>query len=182
MNFKDIKQYISSDTYRYLGNFRLKNILNLYFRNRFFRYIFWFRCSKSSNYLLSSFAKIMKSGLSKKTGIQISSSVKIGYGLYIPHGYVVINGTAEIGDNCNICQFTTIGSVKKSAATLGDNVYISPNVCIVENISIESNVVIGSGSVILKNIPEGTVVAGVPGRKLNSTIEINDYIKNPYEI
>lgn len=180
MNFNEIRKYIVSDAYRYIGRKDLKSLTKLYFKNCFFRYIFWYRLSKSKSVFLSTIAKFIKSGLSKKTGIQISSSVKIGYGLFIPHGYVVINGTAVIGDNCNFCQFTTIGSVKKNAARLADSVYVSPNVCIVEGVDIKSNVIIGAGSVIVKNISDNSVIAGVPGRELSSTLKVEDYIKNPF--
>lgn len=56
----------------------------------------------------------------------------------------MVNPTAVIGNNCNLSQFTTIGSNYDKAATIGDNVYIGPNVCILEDVHIGSQVTIGA--------------------------------------
>jgi len=180
MKNRDVIKYIKSDAFRYCGSYKFFDIIRIYLLNRFFRYIFWFRLSKSNTKLFSLVAKMFKSYLSAKTGIQISSSVNIGYGLYIPHGYVVINASAIIGNNCNLCQFTTIGSVNKKAAKLGDNVYVSPNTCIVESINIDDNVIIGAGSVVVKNVAANCIVAGVPIKVLCKLKDTNNYIKNKF--
>ena len=72
----------------------------------------------------------------------MSRNTKVGY--YIGHGGpIVVNPIAEIGNNCNLYQFTTIGSNHNHAAKIGDNTYIGPNVCIVEDVKIGNNVTIG---------------------------------------
>ena len=108
-------------------------------------------------------------GLNGSKGrIQIPYTCKIGYGLYIGHGGpVIVNPTAVIGDNCNLSQFTTIGSNEGNAAIIGNNVYVDPNVCIVENVHIGNNVTIGAGSVVTKNIPDNATIAGNYARVLN---------------
>lgn len=180
MKIKDILGYIKSDAYRYCGSCKVADILKLYIRNVFFRYLFWLRMSKSNAKIISIIAKVFKSHLSIKTGIQISSSVSIGHGLFIPHGYVVINASAIIGNNCNLCQFTTVGSINKKAAKLGDNVYVSPNTCIVESVNIDDNVIIGAGSVVVKDVAANCIVAGVPIRVLSKIDDTNKFIKNKF--
>jgi serine O-acetyltransferase len=104
----------------------------------------------------------------RKYGLQIHPQTKIGYGLYIGHGVgIIVNSTAEIGNNCNLSQFTTIGTNRKKAAIIGDNVYIGPSVCIVEDVNIGNNVTIGAGAVVVKDIPENATVAGIPAKILN---------------
>lgn len=101
-------------------------------------------------------------------GIQIPRKTKIGYGFYIGHGVgIIINGGTIIGNNCNISQFLTIGTNKRTPAVIGDNVYIGPSVCIVENVNIGNNSSIGAGSVVVKDVPENATVAGVPAKVLN---------------
>lgn len=100
--------------------------------------------------------------------LHIPPDVKIGYGLYIGHGGpVIINPTAKIGNNCNLSQFTTIGSNEGHAAQIGDNVYIGPNVCIVEDVKIGDNVTIGAGSVVTKDVPDNATAAGNYAKVLN---------------
>lgn len=94
---------------------------------------------------------------------------------------IVVSPTTVIGNNVNLSQFTTIGTNKGKAATIGDNVYIGPNVCIVEDVLIGNNVTIGAGSVVTKSIPDNATAVGNyakvinynnPGRFVNSRYEL----------
>ncbi|EPJ96496.1 serine O-acetyltransferase [Pseudomonas psychrophila] len=160
--------YIKSDLYRYHGNLKLTSFLKSFFLNRSFIYSFWFRLSKHNNLLIRNHAKALLKLKSWKYGIQIPPNTIIGYGLYIGHGMsIVINETTIIGNNCNLSQFSTIGSNHGKAAEIGDNVYIGPSVCIVENVSIGHNVTIGAGSIVLKDIPDNATSVGSPSRTVN---------------
>ena len=102
-----------------------------------------------------------------KQFIQIPKHTKIGYGLYIGHnGPVIVNSTAEIGNNCNLSQFTTIGSHTKGA-TIGNNVYIGPGVSVVGPVRIGDNVTIGAGSIVTKDIPENATAVGNYAKVIN---------------
>lgn len=174
--------YILSDLHRYHGRHGIKEFLISFFFHRSFIYTFWFRLAQSKIPLISEISKVILKLKSWKYGIQIPVDVQIGFGFYIGHGMsVVINPTATIGNNCNVSQFTTIGSNKGRAARIGDNVYIGPAVCIVEDVDIGSNSVVGAGSVVTRDVAAGTVVAGVPA-KLIKTIDDNAYIHNEWKI
>lgn len=100
--------------------------------------------------------------------IQIPRKTKIGGGLYIGHnGPVVVNPSAEIGCNCNLSQFVTIGSNQGKAARIGNNVYVGPSVCIVEDVTIGDNVTIGAGSIVTKDLPLNATAAGNYAKVLN---------------
>ena len=93
---------------------------------------------------------------------------KFGYGLYIGHGGpIVVNPTTEIGNNCNLSQFTTIGSNNNHAAKIGNNTYIGPNVCIIEDVKIGNNVTIGAGSIVTKDIPDNATAVGNYAKVIN---------------
>lgn len=181
---KEIFEYIRSDYHRYYGggyNTKAIKIIAtaLTARNHCFTYSFWLRLSKKRNpfYII---ARLKHRRLSKKYGLQIPRTTKIGYGLYIGHGIgIVINPHTVIGNNVNISQFLTIGSNKGTPATIGDNVYIGPSVCIVEDVKIGSNTTIGAGSVVTKDIPEGTTAAGVPAKVLSANNH-PEYVHNRY--
>ena len=77
-----------------------------------FMFLFWHRLSQVKGWLWL-YAKWRHSRLMFKYGLLIASSTKIGYGFFIGHPQgVVINHTAVIGNNVNISQFLTIGSMR----------------------------------------------------------------------
>lgn len=109
-------------------------------------------------------------------------NTKVGYGLYIGHeGSIVVNSTTIIGNNCNLSQFTTIGSNENNAAIIGDNTYIGPNVCIIENVQIGNNVTIGAGSVVTKDIPDNATAVGNYAKVINFN-NPGRYINNRWNI
>ena len=103
------------------------------------------------------------------TGIEIHPCAKIGKGFFIDHGMgVVIGETAEIGDNCLIYHGVTLGGVSlektKRHPTLGDNVVVGAGAKVLGAIEIGDNSRIGANAVVLKDVPQNSVVVGIPGR------------------
>ncbi|MCP9439487.1 MAG: serine O-acetyltransferase [Nitrospira sp.] len=107
------------------------------------------------------------------TGIEIHPSAKIGTGFFIDHGMgVVIGETAEIGDYVTLFQGVTLGGTGKERGkrhpTIGNHVVIGAGAKILGAIKIGDNVKIGANSVVLKNVPAGSTVIGVPARIIKS--------------
>lgn len=169
-------KYIKSDLTRYAGNTATISLIKNYVRNRSFRYCFWLRLCSADNMAVRMVAVLMHDRLSKKFGIQIPRGTKIGHGLYIGHYMsLVLHPYTEIGDNCNLSQFTTIGSSKNTPAKIGNNVYIGPGCSIVENVSIGDNAVIGAGSVVVKDVPSNCTAAGNPARVISQNFREQGY-------
>jgi serine O-acetyltransferase len=107
------------------------------------------------------------------TGIEIHPGAKIGRRLFIDHGMgVVIGETSEIGDDCLIYKGVVLGGTtlekKKRHPTLGNRVIIGSNSTVLGAITIVDGARIGSGSVVVKPVPPGATVVGVPGRIVES--------------
>src|SRR5712664_125642 len=103
------------------------------------------------------------------TGIEIHPAAKLGPGLFIDHGMgVVIGETAEVGENVSILQGVTLGGTstkrEKRHPTLGDNVVVGAGAKIIGGFRIGHGSRIGAGSVVVREVPENSVVVGVPGR------------------
>jgi serine O-acetyltransferase len=103
------------------------------------------------------------------TGIEIHPAATLGDGLFIDHGMgVVIGETAEVGENVTILQGVTLGGTslrrEKRHPTLGDNVVVGAGAKILGGFTIGAGSRIGAGSVVVREVPENSVVVGVPGR------------------
>jgi len=103
------------------------------------------------------------------TGIEIHPGATIGRRFFIDHGMgIVIGETAVVGDDCIIYQGAVLGgtSLKKEKRhpTLGKGVIVGANACVLGPIEIGDQVRIGSGSVVVRSVPAGSTVVGVPGR------------------
>lgn len=181
-DLKAVFEYIKSDCTRYNMTPSVPKILGvlIWSGNHCLRYSIWFRLSSRKN-IFRLPAKFMLRRYAVKYGIQIPGNTSVGYGLFIGHGIgIVVNPTAIIGNNCNLSQFTTIGSNHGKAAVIGDNVYIGPSVCIVEDVRIGNNVSIGAGAVVVKDIPDNATAVGVPAKVVSYT-EPGRYVTNRWQ-
>lgn len=111
--------------------------------------------------------------LEYKYGISISYRTRIGAGLYIRHfGGIVVNQKAIIGKNCNLSHQTTVGRVNRGpqigTPVIGDNVYVGPGAKVIGDIVCGNNVAIGANCVVTKDIPDNSVVVGIPGKIISS--------------
>jgi serine O-acetyltransferase len=103
------------------------------------------------------------------TGVEIHPAAKIGRGVFIDHGMgVVIGETATVGDGCLIYKGVVLGGTSLEHRVrhpqVGSDVVIGSNACILGNIEIGDGARIGSGSVVVRPVPAGATVVGVPGR------------------
>jgi serine O-acetyltransferase len=103
------------------------------------------------------------------TSIEIHPGAKIGRRFFIDHGAgVVIGETSEIGDDVLMYQGVVLGGTTlkkgKRHPTIGNNVTIGTGAVALGDITIGEGARIGSGSVVVKSVPPGTTVVGVPGR------------------
>ncbi|MDV2988617.1 MAG: serine O-acetyltransferase [Dehalogenimonas sp.] len=103
------------------------------------------------------------------TGIEIHPGATIGRRFFIDHGMgVVIGETAEIGDDVLLYKGVVLGGTSLSKGkrhpTIGNNVVVGSNATVLGNILIGEGARVGAGSVVVKNVPAGATVVGIPGR------------------
>ena len=103
------------------------------------------------------------------TAIDINPGATIGQGVFIDHGIgVVIGATAIVGDDCTIYQGVTLGGTSldrvKRHPTLGRNVTVGSGAKVLGDITIGDGAKIGSNSVVVRDVPAGATVVGIPGR------------------
>ena len=109
----------------------------------------------------------------------VPASCIIGRGTSFAYGGigVVIHGRAIIGKNCMIGQNVTIGGKSGwyEVPIIGDNVEICAGAKILGPVRVGSNVIIGANAVIVKDVPDNCVVAGIPAKIIKENISLEDY-------
>jgi serine O-acetyltransferase len=103
------------------------------------------------------------------TGIEIHPGAVIGRRVFIDHGMgVVVGETAEIGDDCTLYHGVTLGGVSwnkgKRHPTLGKGVVVGAGAKILGPFTVGDGAKVGSNSVVVKAVPAGATVVGIPAR------------------
>ena len=123
---------------------------------------------------LTWFAKIVQKVNNRRRNSYIPYSASIGEGTVFAYGGigVVIHSNAVVGENCMIGQGITIGgrTGHGGAPVIGDNVYIAAGSRVLGGITIGNNVVIGANAVVIKDVPENCIVAGVPAKVISNDV------------
>lgn len=119
-------------------------------------------------------------------------NILLGKNFYANHNLVILDlAKVEIGDNVLIapnCGIYTAGhpldAEDRNAGLeyafpvkIGNNVWIGGHVCIMPGVTIGDNAVIAGGSVVVKDIPSGTLAGGNPCRVIR---KITAEDKNKY--
>jgi serine O-acetyltransferase len=110
------------------------------------------------------------------TAIEIHPGARIGKRLFIDHGTgVVIGEMSEIGDDVTLYQGVTLGGVAPSVdshaqrdvkrhPTLGDGVIVGSGAQILGPLTVGADARVGANSVVVKDVPPGVTVTGIPAR------------------
>ena len=107
--------------------------------------------------------------IGEHTHITSISRITIGDGL-LTGRYVYIGDNSHGNLSINEAKILPIRRklVSKGDVTIGNNVWIGDKVTILAGVIIDDNVIVGANSVVTKDIPSNTMVAGVPGRIIKS--------------
>lgn len=94
-----------------------------------------------------------------KAGALVETAVAIGDACQIDNGVVVAHHTA-IGDGCHLAPGAALGS----GITVGAGTIIGIGASVSTSVSIGTNCIVSVGSSVSRDVPDNSVVEGVPGR------------------
>ena len=136
------------------------------------------------NHGCKSLARIMSQITRHMTGVEIHPAAHIGKHFFIDHAMgVIIGETAVVGDNCTLYQGVTLGGTGKDIGkrhpTLGNNVMVGSGAKVLGPFRVGDNARIAANAVVLREVPEGATVVGVPGRIVRLCGDKLDHIHTP---
>jgi sugar O-acyltransferase (sialic acid O-acetyltransferase NeuD family) len=113
-----------------------------------------------------------------------SPSASLGHGSFINAGAVInadarigkgciINTSASVDHDCRIGDFVNIGPGSHLAGqvTIGSHTDIGTGVSIIPQVTIGKGCIIGAGAVVVRDIPEYSLVYGVPAQVIKNLRE-----------
>ena len=115
----------------------------------------------------TSMALFFQHRISVVFSVDIHPAAVLGSGILLDHGTgIVIGQTATVGNNVSIMQSVTLGGTGKESGDrhpkIEAGVLIGAGSKVLGNIRVGEGAQIISGSVVLKEVPSHTLVAGVP--------------------
>jgi serine O-acetyltransferase len=117
-----------------------------------------------------------QSRISELFQVDIHPAARMGSGLFLDHGTgIVIGETAVVGDEVSMLHAVTLGGTGADRGDrhpkIGKGVLLGAGAKVLGNITIGDYAKVASGSVVLKDVPAGCTVAGVPARLVNCPTE-----------
>jgi bifunctional UDP-N-acetylglucosamine pyrophosphorylase/glucosamine-1-phosphate N-acetyltransferase len=90
----------------------------------------------------------------------LGPGTKMGHFSYL--GDIITGQNVNIGAGTITCNYD---GVNKHPTTIGDNTLIGSDTMLVAPLNVGKNVVTGAGSVVTRDVPDDTLVYGVPARQ-----------------
>ena len=170
-------KYIKSDFERNHEGGSIIAFIKILFvpRGYVFAYQVWFRllqdCKKSKwkKYTVGIFVYLIERHYEYKYGIHANANMSVGQGLNIVHGDGVFLNCRSIGDNFTCYPGVMLGasgdaSQRGGSPTIEDNVTIYTGAVVTGNVILHSGCVVAANAYVNTDVPENTMVAGLPAR------------------
>jgi UDP-2-acetamido-3-amino-2,3-dideoxy-glucuronate N-acetyltransferase len=140
---------------------------------RIYAFVNLYGCTVDDESRIGTFVEIQK-GVKIGKRVKVSShtficeGVTIEDNVFIGHGVMFINdkyprATSEDGEAQTEADWVCIPTIVKKGASIGSNATI---LC---GVTIGEGAIVGAGSVVTKDVPDWTIVAGVPARVLRKS-------------
>ena len=104
-------------------------------------------------------------------GLEITPRCDIGPGVFFPHPTGTVIGASRVGRNVTFVQGVMVGAVTADTKfdpalrpVIGDDVVLSAGCKVLGGIEIGNGATVGANSLVLRSVPPGATVLGVPAK------------------
>lgn len=105
-------------------------------------------------------------------GIHLPRTVKLGRRVRLWHSGCMMLAAREIGNDVHLRHDTTFGPAPRSTGvpaaedlpTIADRADIGSGACVLGPVTVGSDALVGANSLVMKDVPPGVTVLGVPAR------------------
>ena len=115
-------------------------------------------------------------------GVTVGEGAYVARGVIFDYGYarhITIEGRATLVSGCMILchdasSFRRLGVTWVAPVRVCRGAYIGARAILLPGVTVGEDAVVGAGAVVAQDVPPGTVVAGVPARPLETTVELDE--------
>lgn len=184
MTKNELNNILQEDLARYSGNVpKLKDwfVCNeswyIFHLVKHVRYIEYHQGKSGWHKIANIYHRFLYKRLSLKLQISIyPGTIAGGVRIYHAGGPTRISPNCRIGRNCTIISGVIFGNkyekTTNQITSVGDNCYFGADSKIIGNIKIGNNVTVGANAVVVKDIPDNSVVGGVPAKIIKQKLKI----------
>ena len=164
-SYSDLKRFIQSDL-KACGNDK---------RSCGYKYLRWVRITRFFYLkrwrLLCLLARAIKNHYGNRYGFDFGYRSQMGMGYSIIHNTGVIFMPESAGDKIMFRNFVVIGEKLPGEGnpTIGNDVMFGAGCKVIGKIKIGSHVIVGANAVVTHDVPDNSVVVGIPARVIRKT-------------
>ncbi|MEZ4714212.1 MAG: hypothetical protein R3A44_43925 [Caldilineaceae bacterium] len=141
-------------------------IIKLLYRHVSLRAMAWFRLAIWFHEHRIPLAGLIYRWIFFRFGLEMNGYIEGGLYIAHPHGTVV--SVRHMGRNCSVIAAVTIGMRNTWAfPDIGHNVFIGAGARVLGDITVGNDAKIGANAVVIKDVPPGATVIGIPGKVID---------------